>query len=667
MKKFKYILASLIILAPVLALADDDDPPIYTGYKIDNGVATAKTVSAPDANNLYTITLETFATGTTTIVKTSTPVDVILVLDNSSSMTDYNYTYIDDDGNSVTDTRLAALKYAVTKFVREIARNDHYDDDGNERENDLGNRIQIITFGTRNSTITPRFTAFQDAYANLSTIVTNIGNITESTGTRTDVGMSTAATWANTSKTQKPNSNRVVVMFTDGCPSTQGSTNFNATYAIDAVNAAYTIKQSYGATVYSIGLIDWSVLSTTNQTYVRNMMDYISSNYPDGRATSTNTFTCTGTRADTQYNFYVDANETDLGQIFQSIAEASGGSESSVPGETMLVDEVSSSFEIPSTFSADDVVVYYRTINEAGTEWTGSATTTALNTITLPDNYDLNALPPADIAAQLEPENTVGVYLKDGKLTVIGFNYSKEDSEGADGSTENPYDGNWVGWRYDANNTKKCAGKELVIEFKIEAQDGVTGGDGTNTNNYANSGVFVPTWDENGNFTGYQNVNNYPYPQTDLPIILVIVKEGLKHGESATIQIYRAPQKEGDFDTTTGKPVPDLSDGWENFTKVILTNKGDDYEDVTKKLLCLDPSYVYKLEEDDWGWSYILDTDTYDTSSTEKNPFTFTNTKRAAAVKHAEAVSINHFGISGQANSSRTENYKSSKTDYFTK
>lgn len=652
MKQLKYIFLSLVLLIPALAQSQTvKDPTIYSNYKVENGIATGKGVDGP-VGGIYTLTLETFATGLTTVTETSTPVDIVLVLDTSSSMTE-DYTYKDDDGNSVTATRLNALKYAVKKFVTEIARNDREKDNGDARDKVLGNRIQIITF---NKTATARFNSFQPASANETTIKSNVDNIGYSQNTRTDLGMQTALTWVNTSKNatywttnnlkNDNNHNIVVVMFTDGCPSTSGSTNFTASYAIDAVNYAKSIKDA-GATVYSVGLITWSDLTSVNQTRVRNMMDYISSNFPDGTASSTNTFTCTGTRVST--DFYADANEVDLGDIFQSIAEASGGSASTIPGETMVVDEVSNSFEVPSTFTADDVVVYTRDVLTDGTDWDEDSKE-ILNTIELPENYDLEALPPENIAAQLADEGTVGVYLHNGKLMIIGFNYSKPDDDG--------YNGNWVGWR---DNGVTCAGKELVIEFNVKASDGVTGGDGTNTNIAATSGVYVPVFDENGNFIGYQNKNSYPYPQTDLPINIIIQKEGLRRGESATIQIYRAPIKEGVFDQNTGKPAPDLTNGWDNFTKVILTNTTDtDGATVIKVLRCLDPSFVYRLKEDDWGWGYILDTKDTNTSVQEHNPFVFQNTLKQGAVKHAEAVSINVFG-----EKYGTKSYKSSKVQSF--
>ena len=52
-------------------------------YHEEGDMKTAKNVEGPDENGLYTITLEAFATGSTTVSEVSTPVDVVLVLDVS--------------------------------------------------------------------------------------------------------------------------------------------------------------------------------------------------------------------------------------------------------------------------------------------------------------------------------------------------------------------------------------------------------------------------------------------------------------------------------------------------------------------------------------------------------------------------------------------------------
>ena len=636
---FKYILIGFAALAT--ALTAEGQP---AGYHTAGGVSTAKNVEGPNSDGSYTITLETFATGTSTLITKSTPVDVILVLDISSSMTQYNYTYKDDDGNSVTATRLAALKYAVGKFVDEIARNDAYDDDNVRRTDDdgnetvLGNRIQIITF---NSSASVRFTSFQPAYANATTIKTNVNNITQGQGTRTDLGLSTGLTWVNTSNNatywtdnnlkDDNDHNVVVVMFTDGCPSTTGSTSFTASYAVSAVNNAKSIKDA-GATVFSVGMIDWDALKKANAnypTYVLNMMDYISSNFPDGAASTTNTFTCTGTRASSDY--YADAEEVDLAEIFKSIAEASGGSTATIGSKTQVRDVVSSSFTIPENTSADDITFYTMDITTDGNSWTNQQTPSGVTAV---------------IGTNASGNST---------LTVEGFEYSADE--------------NWVGLRYDSGNNSYYAGKKLVIQFKIIANDAATGGVGTNTNT-SESGVYV--YDEE---TGeYKCVNYYDVPHTTLPVNIKIKKTGLRHGESATFEIQKiAPKKDEDGNyvyNAIGKPLPDEDsskedNGWVTFTKVVVTNKGENGATVEKTVLCLDPNWVYKVIEDDWGWAYtVTGTGSVQTTSTvEENPFTFRNTEKTDVVKHAEAVTINHFATSSSGSASE-EHYRSSKEKF---
>ena len=112
--------------------------------------------------------------------------------------------------------------------------------------------------------------------------------------------------------------------------------------------------------------------------------------------------------------------------------------------------------------------------------------------------------------------------------------------------------------------------------------------------------------------------------------------------------------------------------GWDDWSKVILTNKGADNASVLKTLYALDPGWVYMVVEDDWGWAYELtgESSHETTSDCELNPFTFHNrlrTENAAGdpiVKHAEAVTINHFQTKDGSEVAREEHYKSSKTNF---
>lgn len=659
---YQTILIGLSLLAAATTVRAQD---VLSKYKEGGGVATSKTVSSQNEDGSYTITLETFAIGTSTMVTTSKPVDVILVLDLSSSMKEsYSGT-----------TRLLALKEATISFVEEIARNDEYDDNNNKRDKLLGNRIQIITYNTNAEAL---FDSFQPASTNLSSITDEVDDMDTDKGTHTDYGMNLAKTWAQTSYNanywtqnnlkEDNEHNIVVVMFTDGCPSTSGSTSFTPSYAAAAVNYSYTIKQEYGATVYSVGLINWDDLGgedSIKSTYVKNMMEYISSNFPKGQATYTGdegetnlnraTFTCTGERADTQY--YADANEVKLSEIFESIAQASGGSSETIGSSTQVRDVVSSSFAIafPSTVTTDaqkqawideNVKVYTSAISEDGKSWGeeqeySDATITYYTTTADGETYDA--------------------------INVEGFDYSLDDNPKQSGN------GNWVGLRYrSGSNTPFYAGKKLVIKFNVKIEEGITGGN--TATNIGTSGVYLKN-EETGEYTC---INAYEVPSKTLSITITISKDGLRSGESATFLIKKAePLKDEDGNivyNAIGKPQPDEST-WDTDHKVILTNKSTKNGDtVVKTLYGLDPNYVYEVVEDDWGWAYDMQGKgtSMTTSSVVINPFEFTNKEKTEINgepirKHAEAVTINHFGYKitgGDFKGKQEEHYKSSKTTF---
>ena len=711
---FRYILSTVALLFPVLAFAQEtlENPPIYDNYKISGGVATAKSVGNPNSDGVYTITLETFATGLTSIINKAIPTDIVLVLDYSSSMLMSGSAQ--PNTTSAMRTRLYDLKNAVGEFVTMMKDND---DEMDLAPGQMGNRIAFVLFAgqvydpeaplsgnsgifraehvnefievknlavdpitehhpvwTRNTTeynyastsvtytpdgtdiLSPASqhpTVINSGYNGISSDI-NMGDVNKSTNSGAAMNVAKGIVDDNLADYSLDERTTVVVMFTDGEPSS--GNNFNATIATNCIAAAHDIKEE-DVIVYTIGLLSGS--DDTDQ--VKTYLEYTSSDYskvlPEGNPYNPTTMP-SGNYLDrfTTYGPYCFrvSDGKDLSEIFRTIGEASAGSTATIPQQTQVVDCVSNSFEVPSTFKATDVVVYTRAINKAGTEW-GAASYFTVDEVEPGDNppMSVNYTPTA---------GHIGVALKDGKLTVVGFNYSKPDTENV-----TPYDGNWVGWRGEND----CAGRELVIEFQIEANPDATGGDGTNTNT-ADSGVYVPIFDEDGNITGYQNVNKYVVPHKDLPINLVIDKKGLRHGESATIQIYMAPQKKVNgevvYNDVTGKPMPDADPetpgedgGWSNFTKVILTNLGADGATVTKTLLALDASYVYMLVEDDWGWAYNLDDKIVNTSEVEKNPIEFNNTEKADAVKHAEAVSVNHFG-----DNPHVQNAKSSKGSFFT-
>ena len=738
MKKiFKFITVGIALLAGTVAANAQT-------WNTEGGVSTAKTVSAPDENGLYTITLETYATGESSITETGIPVDIVLVLDVSGSMNDnmtsYTYTarasqgysydnypyttlyykhtdgeyyavtcqrtggygnrrynmhftannnvtyYLSGSGitttnpnvsgsgttiwtgvlysrSSNTQTKIAALKSAVTAFVNEVHHNSLYDTKGKLRDTPLDNQISIVKFaadrycnangqsmgqpytytGQYANVITPGnhrgaknnnnynytevYKGFTDVSTNAGVSALSTAAINEGGATAADFGMQKAIYLLQT--VQNRASNKVVVMFTDGEPN--HSSGWDSSVASTTINLAHDIKTTYGATVFTVGVFE-SISSN-----LENYMHYTSSNYPDATGMGN-----PGSGSDKGY--YQNASNADLASIFKDIASSASQSDATVNASTQIRDVVSNSFILPEGASADDVTFYTMDITEDGNGWENKKT-------------------PAGVTAVYKTATgSDGVERK--MLSVEGFDFTKDDIRDADGFTTRENMGNFVGERYKPDGSTFWAGRKLVIEFKVQANGEATGGDGSATN-HSDSGVYIydPATDT------YTNINSYPVPHTNLPMIIKIKKDGLRHGESATFEIHMCePLKDDDGNilyNAIGKPRPDTSTE-KNWSKVILTNKGADGDPVEKVLMALDPHYVYSIVEDDWAWSYTLSGSgtTLTTSEVEVNPFIFHNTEKEGVVKHAEAVSINHFATSAEGEA-EVENYQSSKVKSF--
>lgn len=791
---FKYIAFGIALLASSLALNAQT-------YHEEGGMKTSKTVTGP-VNGYYTISLESFATGETTVTETATPVDIVLVLDVSGSMEEdlnvYSYTarnsqaysyntygnntyyYLHTDGNyypvsstytydgsgsqysesnyyfrlsySVDGTtyylsgqtttttaptnvkamgttiwtgvlynrvstssgsKMEALKSAVQTFVNTVHHNAIYDSKDRERETPLHNQIAVVKYAMNqfvNSNGTVQNTSQNPANANSRDVLTpgnhfsggynatevlvsftdvstndgvnsvmgvgtavGVNDLDGAGATASDFGMTKAWYLLNQDSIKNRESNKVVVLFTDGSP-TYGNT-FSSDVAGRTIAWAKDIKDDFDAVVFTIGVFD----EETNN--IRNYMNWTSSNYPN--ATGWN---AGGTGSDQGY--YQNASNADLDEIFKAVAHAAGAADATAGASTQVRDVVSNSFILP-TGDAAGITIKVADVTSNGLGWED------------PEEVDLDY----EITTV-----TTSTGEEHQQLMVTGFDYTKADTYDADGFTITP--GNWVGERYRSSTDKYWAGKKLIIEFKVQANGEATGGDGTATN-HPDSGIYVQEFEEDGvtpKLDGdgnpiYHRVNQYDVPHTPLPVLLKIRKDGLRTGESATFQVFRArPKGWNDEGETTeekmanveynaiGKPLPDLHDfdsqdgkldqndpmdyfegiGWDDWSKVILTNKGADNASVLKTLYALDPGWVYMVVEDDWGWAYELtgESSHETTSDCELNPFTFHNRLRTVnaagdpIVKHAEAVTINHFQTKDGSEGAREEHYKSSKTIY---
>ncbi|MCQ2564129.1 MAG: VWA domain-containing protein [Mogibacterium sp.] len=198
-----------------------------------------------NGDGTYTITLESYTTGEITSQEISTPVDIVLVLDQSGSMAyDFN-----GNSSSYANSRQKAMKDAVQNFISTVH---------NKYSDSADHRISIVTFGSDASDLAG-WTYVDDAgYATLNSLV---GNLPQSPSGATNVaagmGRATRLTGANPRDSEYnydgPNTNRqkVVIVFTDGVPTT--STDFSTGVADGALNAAAMIKDA-GVTIFTVGI-----------------------------------------------------------------------------------------------------------------------------------------------------------------------------------------------------------------------------------------------------------------------------------------------------------------------------------------------------------------------------------------------------------------------------
>ena len=568
---------------------------------------------------------------------------------------------------ATSQSRLEALQTAVESFVEVVYHNDNYEDDtfSKLREEPLGNKISIVTYGgpqgnTNVTRINSDLTAVSNAdrskntsmISDLLALTDNSINNTQHHGTYSDEGMVLANSVLNgISAERKEESSRTVVLFTDGAPgSGPGWTTGNGTTASiptsnRTIAAALTAKSTHEATVFTV------VLGGIANDDMRDYLQYTSSNYPEAES-------LTIPHDAGEKNTYALEAGDDLEGVFTTIASQSGGSSQSIPASSQVRDVVSSSFNLPEGFNANSVTVYTVDVKPSGQEFYGpddSDYAQHKHTLTVVTGQTGEGEANADY---LTNEDKVLLVIGSDRISVEGFDYSKGDGDEL-GS------GNWVGPRISGSQST-FYGKKLVIEFNIVPETDATGGDATNTN-AAGSGVYVLRDGQ------YVSVNDYEPPHTDLPTVIKISKKGLRRGESATFQIVRyRPVGWNEDDpsdisgyqwTVVGKPMQDPATQ-EDFSKVILTNKnGNENTEIVKTLMALDPSWIYEVYEDDWAWSYTYDGSvSMTTSDVEVNPFRFTNSKNEEAVKHAEAVSINHFANETIGLDSRVENIKSNET-----
>ena len=360
-------LAMVLSLVPVTALATEGTPTLDkdTGSVTtsQDGVNITKKV-VPDGEGNYNLVMEAYVEGTTTETTTSTPLDIVLVLDVSGSMDD-------PMGNGDPTKRIDALKSAVNAFIDKVAE---------KNTDDIGHRISIVKFAGKKTAKVGNDTYRSGGYTyNYSQIVKNLTTVNDdgkgklktavdslqpAGATRADYGMQQAQTELNTNSTDSSRE-KVVVMFTDGSPNS--SNGFDDEVASSAISVAKDLKDT-GVKVYTIGIFNGANPSadvTTDASNENKYMHAVSSNYPNATLDLKHTGILDwewqwdfGTRAeDEDSNYYLSATDADgLNKVFQEIYDSITNTDVTAGTSAVLRDTLTKQFVLNGT-NADAVTV----------------------------------------------------------------------------------------------------------------------------------------------------------------------------------------------------------------------------------------------------------------------------------------------------------------------
>ena len=258
------------------------------------------------------------------------PIDIVLVLDASGSMSD-------PMGRNDSTKRIDALKAAANNFLAAAKKqNDEIEDPAKQikvsivkfagdKTDKVGNdKYRDGGYWYNHSQIMRNLTLCNNTY--LSTLQDVVDSISPAGATRSDYGMELAQT-ALDKASARSNAKKVVIFFTDGKPTSES--NYDAEVAGDAINTAKTIKGS-GATIYTVGIFSGANAASdpnNERTSDENrFMHAVSSNYPDAASSwvSTGWFTGyynidLGTRAENSSYYKTATNADELNTVFQDI------------------------------------------------------------------------------------------------------------------------------------------------------------------------------------------------------------------------------------------------------------------------------------------------------------------------------------------------------------
>ena len=525
MKTWKQALALVLALVMALSLvalpsfAEGEETGGDTGMPYikdqggtveQNGLVMSKTIKKGE-DGQFLLTLEAYATGSTTTTTSTKPVDIVLVLDQSGSMA---YDFNGESTNTNANRRQYAMKQAVNNFIDAVS--EKYADEADHR-------IAIVTFGSNASVLKDWTYVDSDGKGQLKSSITDLPQ-SPSGATNAGAGMQQAQTLMGSgynytgTNTQRQ---KAVVMFTDGVPTT--SNVFNIDVANSAIAAAKAMKDD-GTVVYTVGIFnganpsemygangfDTNSNGTVGSKWVKDtwgflpgtaspeadrpagnrFLNLLSSNFQGaseiGLSRATDglvvlhykiTYTITKNFDRTADSYYLNADDAaSLNNIFQTISQTIGSTPVKLTSTSVLRDVISDSFKLPEGADKNSIKAY-------------SVSCTGKNG----DTYTWANTPDAG-------KYTVTVDPSDNKtINVTGFSYAD----------------NWVdqfGVK-DSPSGGTSHGKKLVVEIPIVPETTAYGD--CDTNGPA-SGIYATGVD------GEEPVKTFPSPVVYIPYFTVV-------------------------------------------------------------------------------------------------------------------------------------------------
>lgn len=553
---------------------------------IESSIVVDKYVSpVNNTSNEFLLTLEAYINGDSSniqIEKIEIPTDIVLVVDQSSSMSSNNLGSV---------TRLAAVKSALKTFVNDVYTKAIGNDGIAETDDDVNHRIAMVGFAQSNPTkikyentelfigstqhnyldLTPDI--YKQAFQNMNTTAgkTNVDNsvtaISANKSTFVDKGVEIAnGVLENNPIPEGELRKRVVIVVMDGQPGSVGKWGYDTygdngsdgtTVANIVLPLIYETKNTYGADVYTIGVFNsadgsipaptpnWSDGKSADTSKDNAFMHYLSSNFKNAKSVE-NPGEATYPE---EGSYYLSAlNTTELNEIFTSIYEQKVvGPDADLDDSTILKDIISTNFNLPQDATALDVKVYTALYQGNG-------------------NFaEKEIFEDAGVKIYKDSESGLDV------VEVTGFNYFE----------------NCV---IDTNST--IQGAKIIVEIPIVTANSNLGGNVQYTND-SSSGIY----DSTGEVLEVFLVEKFPVPAVDIPTTVTLnhiiesPENDLTKLEFSTnyiefVEYVEETTESGNYLKAIGKEVSKTSNlgnaESETFTEVLLNN---DFKILNNELL----------------------------------------------------------------------------------